>query len=249
MSDRIKILGIEIDRVDMKEALEKVDYILQKGKGPEMVVTPNPEIIVMSLQDSELAAIINQAALRIPDGSGVVFASRLLKKGIFERVTGFDLMNGIFKLAEKEDYSIYLLGSEPGVAVTVSKKLRKSYPDLDICGYHHGYLGSQEEKEQLIEEINELKPDILFVGMGVPRQEKFLGENLHLLKIGLAMCVGGSFDVIAGRVKRAPLWMQELNLEWLFRLLQQPGRAGRMLALPKFALLVLKECLKKGVSR
>ena len=249
MSDRIEILGIEIDRVDIKEALKKVDYILQRGKGPEMVVTPNSEIIVMSLQDSELAAIINRAALKIPDGSGVVLASRLLKKGISERVAGFDLMNEIIRLAAEKDYSIYLLGSEPGVAGTVSRKLKKFYPDLHICGYHHGYLGSQEEKEQLIVEVNQLKPDILFVGMGVPRQEKFLGENLHLLKIGLAMTVGGSFDVIAGRVKRAPLWMQQLNLEWLFRLLQQPGRAGRMLALPQFALLVLKEYFKKGVSR
>lgn len=240
MSEKVSILGVQIDRVNMRAALEKIEDFIEKEELPKLVVTPNSEIIVMALEDAQFKEIINNADLSIPDGAGVILASRLLKDYLPERVAGFDLMNELINLSASKGYRIYLLGGEPGVVDIVRARLQERHPGLKISGCHHGYL-NQETEPKFIEEVNSLSPDLLFVGMGVPLQEKFLARNLPVLKVKVAMTVGGSFDVIAGKSKRAPRWMQKLNLEWLFRLIQEPRRIGRMMALPRFALLVLKE--------
>ncbi len=246
MSEKINILGIQIDRVNMKEALNKVQGFIEKKEKHKLVVTPNSEIIVMALEETELAEVINSADLSVPDGAGVVLASRLLKKNLPERVAGFDLMNEIIKLSAEKEYNLYLLGGEPGTVEIVEDNLKRKYPTLKISGSHHGYL-NRESLQKIIKEVNYLKPDILLIGMGVPLQEKFLGKNLLNLEVRVAMTIGGSFDVIAGKTRRAPSWMQKLNLEWLFRLLQEPRRIGRMMALPRFALLVFREYLRNLV--
>jgi len=240
----VEILGIKIDRVNMQEAVEKVEVLLNKeaetAEKPAYIVTPNSEMIAMSVEDEKLASILNSAYLSTPDGAGVVLAAKIMGTPLIERVAGFDLLTRLIEEFAEKEYSFYFLGSRPGVVDKAVVKLKQNYPKLNIAGYHHGYL-DRELQEKVISEINEKKVDLLLVGMGVPLQERFIDKNIENLTIGAAMTVGGSFDVIAGEVNRAPLWMQKAGLEWFYRLLQDPSRFGRMLALPRFIFLVLKE--------
>ncbi len=240
----VNILKVKVDKVTMKAAKKKVENILEENNYGRMVVTPNSEMVIRARTDYELRRILNQADLAIPDGAGVVLASRILKNSLEERVTGFDLMQEIFSLVNNTEYRIYLLGGEPGIAEQARKKLKEQYKELNICGCYHGYL-DQEKEDRVIGEINDLKPDILFVGMGVPLQEKFLDKNLNNLKVKLAMTVGGSFDILAGKNSRAPLWIQKYYLEWFYRLIKEPSRLGRMLTLPRFVFLVLLQAFQK----
>lgn len=247
MTNYVEILGIRINKVDMAGAVDYIDNLIQNNV-KSMVVTPNSEMIVLARKDQELADVLNKADLSVPDGAGVVLASKLLNNPVPERVAGFDLMKETFKLANKRGYSIYLLGGEPGVVDLASKKILEDYPELKIIGTHHGFLAGGLE-EEVFAELNKIKPDILYVGMGVPLQEKFLNKNLDKIDVKLAMAIGGSFDVLAEKVKRAPLWMQRLNLEWFYRLLQEPARIVRMMALPVFVYLVIKEYIKEKFSQ
>ncbi|MFW5998780.1 MAG: WecB/TagA/CpsF family glycosyltransferase [Bacillota bacterium] len=249
MAGKVKILNIKIDKVSMGQTITKIKKILKdKDRYGFMIVTPNPEIVIRAQTDVELARILNSANLAIPDGGGIVLASYLLKDPLPERVAGFDLMQELFLLADSRGDSIFLLGGKPGILKQVKENLHKQYKNIDICGIHHGYL-DQKEQKQVVEEINQKKPDLLFVGMGVPLQEKFLDKYINKMKVKVAMTVGGSFDVLAGEVKRAPLWMQKLYLEWFYRLIKEPERFGRMLALPKFVFRVIVETLRKAGER
>lgn len=243
----VEILGIRINNVSMKEAVVIIDNYV-KDKANSMIVTPNSEMIVRAQKDRKLAGIINNSALSVPDGAGVLLASKLLQNPIQQRVAGADLMKETLKIAAEKDYSVYLLGSEPGVVDIACRKIRAQFPTINIIGSHHGYL-DEVLKEQVVEELKGKKPDILYVGMGSPLQEKFLDEILPLVDIGTALAVGGSFDVLAEKVRRAPVWMQKSGLEWLFRLIQNPGRAKRMTAIPVFVFLVLQDVLKRKSRR
>ncbi|MFW6029635.1 MAG: WecB/TagA/CpsF family glycosyltransferase, partial [Halanaerobiales bacterium] len=212
MSNNIKILGIKVNKVNMREAIKEVRKFLVKKK-KAYIVTPNSEIIVMAQEDKELAGIINNSDLSIADGAGVVFPSKFYKKPLTERVAGFDLMSELLKLSAEDNYSIYFLGGEKGVVDKVKDNIIGLYPEIKICGIHHGFL-DKEKEELVLNDISKLKPDILFIGMGVPRQEKFIYRNYSKIKANVIMTVGGSFDILAGRSKRAPLWMQKLSLEW-----------------------------------
>ncbi|MFW6035140.1 MAG: WecB/TagA/CpsF family glycosyltransferase [Halothermotrichaceae bacterium] len=242
MKDSIKILGIKINNVDIKNAVDYAIDSVETDSQADMIVTPNSEMIVMAQKDKHLAKIINDSYLSIPDGAGVLLASRVVNTPLKGRVAGYDLMKQLLTVSAEKKYKVYLLGGEQKVIAEAKKKAEKLYPGIKICGYHHGYL-NKELKEKVFNEINQLSPDILFVGMGVPLQEKFLYKNLSNLNVKLAITVGGAFDVLSGRANRAPLWMQKIHLEWFFRLLQEPGRFIRMTALPYFAYLVFKEKL------
>lgn len=239
MRKLIKILDVNIDRVNMQQAVERLRKLALDRSQSSLVVTPNSEMLAMAAEDQELAAVLNSADLATADGIGVVIASKILGEPLEERVAGFDLISTLFKEFEQEDINFYFLGGKPGIVDQAAANLKESYPDLNISGYHHGYL-DRESQQKVIEEINSQKIDLLLVGMGVPLQEKFLNSNLEKLKVGAAVTVGGSFDVLAGEVNRAPLWMQKAALEWFYRLLQEPSRFGRMLSLPKFIYLVVK---------
>jgi N-acetylglucosaminyldiphosphoundecaprenol N-acetyl-beta-D-mannosaminyltransferase len=231
-------LDILIDKVDMKAAIERIEELIESSSDSNLVVTPNSEMVVMAQDDLGLKRILNGAKLVVPDGVGLILASRLIEDPLFERVTGIDLMTKLLAVAAEKDYGVYFLGAEPGVVEEVKSKMIEKYPELKLLGSHHGYL-DEESELKVIEEINSKEPDLLFVGMGVPLQEKWLDKNLTKLNVPVSMTVGGSFDVLAGIKKRAPIWIQKLNLEWLYRLLQEPGRFFRMLALPKFIYLVI----------
>ncbi len=238
MRKLIKILDVNIDRVNLEQAVERIRELIARDQS-SLVVTPNSEMLAMAAEDRELARILNSADLATADGIGVVIASKILGEPLEERVAGFDLISLLFKKFAEEDINFYFLGGKPGIVDRAAANLKNRYPTLNISGYHHGYL-DRENQQKIIEEINKKNIDLLLVGMGVPLQEKFLDNNLKKLNIGTAVTVGGSFDVLAGEVNRAPIWMQKAALEWFYRLLQEPSRFGRMLSLPKFILLVLK---------
>lgn len=236
---QVDILDVAVDQVDLDAAVAEIDRLIKNRTESHLAVTPNSEMLVMAQQDLELKKILNQADLTVPDGIGVVWAARLLGAAIPERVAGIDLMKQLFSLAAHKDYQIYLLGGRPGIPFQVKRRILAEYPELRVIGEHHGYLDNKSEA-YVIKEINQLQPDLLFVGMGVPLQEKWLARNLPSLPVSVGMGVGGSFDVLAGEKKRAPIWLQRLGLEWLYRLLQEPKRFRRILALPKFVYLVIK---------
>lgn len=239
MREVLKILDVKIDKYNLKESVVRVRELISSREEASLIVTPNSEMLALAAEDKELARILNSAELATADGAGVVIASKILGEPLEERVAGFDLISRLFKEFAEEEINFYFLGSKPGIVDIAVKNLKTKYPDLNISGYHHGYI-DRESQKKIIAEINSKNIDLLLVGMGVPLQEKFLDNNLSSLKIGAAVTVGGSFDVLAGEVKRAPLWMQKSSLEWFYRLLQEPSRFGRMLALPKFIYLVFK---------
>jgi N-acetylglucosaminyldiphosphoundecaprenol N-acetyl-beta-D-mannosaminyltransferase len=235
--NRIAVLNLMIDVVTMKEAVATVKQFIMQKK-PHLIVTPNAEMIMMANKDKKLAHIINNADLVVPDGAGVVWAARYQGNLMPERVAGYDLVQCLLREAVSEKYRIYMFGGAPGVADKARTIAEDRFPGVEIVGTRNGFFNKQEEVE-ILNEIKICQPDILLVALGVPRQEKWLDEYKDELKVPVAIGVGGTFDVMAGLVQRAPLWMQRSNLEWLFRLLSEPKRAIRMLALPRFVIKVM----------
>lgn len=239
MKERIKILGVGIDQVNNQEALQCIRTFIASGK-PHRVITANPEIIYRAREDKKLRDMLQTADLVTADGAGVVWASKQLGQPLQERVTGIDLVNEICKQAAKESWKIYILGSAPGVAATAAINIQNKYPGCTIVGTHHGYFDAKEEK-QIIAELEQLHPDVLFVALGAPKQEYWIADHIAKLQIPVGMGIGGSMDVLSGNVRRAPKLMQKLNIEWLYRLVSQPTRFKRMLVLPQFMIAVKKQ--------
>ncbi len=247
MKKRLNVLGVGVDTYNMEEASDVIVSAMDKDD-VFTVYTPNSEIILYAYKNSEYLKILNRGSLITPDGIGVVYASKILKRPLSERVGGFDLANRVLKKIAGSGKSVYLFGGKPGVAEKASKKICKLYPGTVICGTADGYFDDKKEKE-IIEDINQKKPDLLFVCLGFPKQEIWLDKHKDKLLAKVCMGLGGSLDVFAGNVKRAPEGFQKLGLEWLYRLLKQPQRAIRMLALPKFGFTVLfhgKKFLKES---
>jgi N-acetylglucosaminyldiphosphoundecaprenol N-acetyl-beta-D-mannosaminyltransferase len=231
----VDFAGVEVDNVTIAEAMQRFESFIQSTS--KLIVTPNPEMIVASQHDRELRRILNSADLRIPDGISLVVVSRILGKPLKERVTGIDLLYKIAELSAQKGYRIFLLGSAPGTAQAAADNLVKLYPGLKLSGVSDGYFKPADEPA-LINKIKQSRTDILFVGLGAGRQEKWLDLHLKELNIRVGMCIGGSLDVISGLKKRAPLWIQKLYIEWLYRLITEPQRWKRQLALPKFLWLM-----------
>ena len=232
MNERVEILGVKVDAVTMAQAVERVTNLIAAGK-PSIVATANAEMLL----DDELKTILNAANLVVPDGAGTVWAARHLGKQMPERVAGFDLVQELMKLAPAKSWKFFLFGSSPGIADKAKSKAEELYPGIKIVGTRNGYFTAEDEPE-IISQIKNSRTDVLLAALGVPKQEKWLFAHMNELKIPVSIGVGGTFDVMAGVVKRAPLWMQKARLEWLFRAMLQPSRAGRLLALPKFVLKV-----------
>lgn len=241
---RIDILGCQIDKVNMDQALAFIEKRINESI-PSHIITVNAEIVYQAHKDQQLREVINSASLNTPDGIGIVWAARQLGVTLKERVTGIDLLDRICSIASARGWKVFFLGAAPGVAEQATDRLLAKYPGLDIVGTENGYFKEEEEKA-VIAKIKALSPHILFIGLGAPKQEYFIRRNLKLLGVPVCIGVGGSFDVVAGIKKRAPKLFIKLNLEWLYRLLAEPSRFKRQLALPRFAWLVLKQ---KRVTR
>jgi N-acetylglucosaminyldiphosphoundecaprenol N-acetyl-beta-D-mannosaminyltransferase len=234
---RTQILTIGIDKVTMAEAVERCLAFVH-GDQPRLVVTPNAEIAYAAAHNPELSAIINNADLVIADGIGVVLAAKLLGDPVPEKVTGVDLStNLVAELSRQGGGRIFLLGAEPGVAAEAARRLGERFPGLTIAGHHHGFF-TPEEEPAIIARIREAHVDALFVGLGSPRQERWLSRHLPELGARVSLSVGGTINIWAGVASRGPDWMIRANLEWLYRVVKF-GRYGRSLPpLAKFMLAV-----------
>lgn len=246
----LEVLGAKISDMDMVETVCTLAAYIDLGRQLQgdpgqlhHVVTLNAEILYKAQSDAALLDIINRAALVTPDGSGIVMAVQKLCGREIERVTGIDLMLELCRRSAACGWRVYLLGAKPGVAEAAALKLEQDFGTL-VCGWHDGYF-KEEDQAWIIGEINEKKPDILFVAMGAPRQDFWIDSNRERLHVPLVMGVGGCYDVISGNVKRAPVFFQRMGIEWLWRLLCEPWRWRRMLALPKFLLLVNKDARRR----
>jgi len=230
------ILGVQVDSITRAEAIARVDHMVRDG-GQHIITTPNPEIIVAAQKDLEFRAILNRAALALPDGFGLMLAGRFLGTPLMERIAGSDFVREITKLACEKKYKLYLAGGEPGVANAAADTIISRLRNCAIV---------KSETEPDVEKIREEAPDILLIALGHGKQEKWIAAHLpELPSVKVAMGVGGAFDFIAGRVLRAPRILRRLGLEWLWRLILQPSRLPRIWrAVIKFPILVLRAKLQ-----
>lgn len=229
---------------------EALDVVKQCVVFPRLnyIVTPNPEFIVRAQKDKVFRDILNNAVIAIPDGFGLMLAAKFLKRPLDQRITGVDFIWHVAELAEKEEYSIYLYGARKGIAKKTAEKLQNKFPHLKIVGAESGYGENGELNDaQVAEDIKQKSPDILLVALGAPKQEKWIAAHLQdFIGVKVAMGVGGAFDYISGSIKRAPMFIRKIGLEWLYRLIIQPWRIKRIFtATVYFAYLVVKGKYKK----
>jgi N-acetylglucosaminyldiphosphoundecaprenol N-acetyl-beta-D-mannosaminyltransferase len=236
---KIDIFGSGIDNVNMDEAVKKIENFIEEV-GSHHVITANAEIIYRASIDEKLQKIINAAHLVTPDGIGVIWAAKKRGQPLKERVTGIDLLEKLAETAARKGWRIFLYGAAPGVADEAAANLKKRYSKLIIAGTSHGYH-KENETNDLIAEIKTSKPDILFVALGAPGQEYWISKHMQEIQVPVSIGVGGSFDVISGRTKRAPLLVQKLKIEWAYRIIKDPKRYKRAFALPKFVFKVLSD--------
>lgn len=245
MRKTVKIFGVHIDELKKREVLEKVEMFLTEDI-TRTIYTPNTEIVMECRENSKLKDILNRGDIVIPDGIGLIYASKIKKKGLTERVTGCDVSHDILDIANREGYSLFLLGGVAGVSKEASENIVKKYPNIRLAGEHDGYfkgthtgsVGDLEERA-VIDEINKSNADILFVGLGAPKQELWIDENKDKLNCKVIIGNGGTIDILAQRVKRAPEIYQKLGLEWLYRLSKDPKRIKRQMVIPLFILTIL----------
>lgn len=233
----VKILGVPFTNTTQSQFVELLEQRIQHNE-KTFVITANPEIVMKAVEDDQYKRIIDKATYITADGIGVVKAAQLLNKPLPERVTGYDTTVELLKRAEQKQYSIYILGGQQTTLDKAIINIKATHPNINIVGHHNGFF--DWDKNDIRQEIAQKKPDIVFVALGCPRQENWIEQNLPFFEKGIFIGVGGSFDVIAGAVERAPLAWQKANLEWLYRLIKQPSRLPRMLALPRFGLKILK---------
>ncbi|OXM85600.1 WecB/TagA/CpsF family glycosyltransferase [Paenibacillus rigui] len=245
MDNYSSIMGIPVPKITMDATVDRISRIIEE-KRPALfhVVTLNPEITMASQQDPQLRSIIDEADLLTADGIGIVMVSRLKGNPLPERVTGCDLLLKLLETGHREHWSFYLLGADEFTNNKADEVIRSKYPNARIVGRHHGFFKPSEEPA-IVEHIQALNPDVVVVALGAPKAERLIYKYKHQLNARVAVGVGGSLDVIAGKVKRAPAAIRKLNLEWLFRLMKQPSRWRRQLILPRFAIRAL---LFKGKS-
>lgn len=226
----------------MDETLAMVSEMVAHG-GAHQIATVNPEFIIRASRDRAFADVLERADLAIPDGQGLLWASRVLGKPLRARVAGSDMVPLLAERSSREGFTLFLLGAAPGVADIAAERLRERYPGTQIVGTHPG-SPRPEDDELSVALITDARPDVLLVAYGAPAQDLWIARNQVRLQVPVAIGVGGSLDFIAGVQRRAPVWMREHGLEWLYRLIRQPSRWRRMLALPLFAWRVIRERLQ-----
>ncbi|MDD4895564.1 MAG: WecB/TagA/CpsF family glycosyltransferase [Atribacterota bacterium] len=242
---KVELFGVPIDRMNCNKVLERIDGFV-KERQSHFVITPDTLAILRARKDRQYLDIAKKADLVTPDGAGILWATAFLNEPLPERITGIDMINYICQLAVKKKYKIYLLGAEAKVIKKAVENLEEKYPGIEIVGYHHGYFNNisiqrsnQEIESDIIKDIVVKKPDFLLVGMGVPKQEIWIYKYKDKLGVPVCIGIGGSFDVLSGKIPRAPLWMQNHGMEWIFRLIKEPKRLKRAILLPCFIWLFL----------
>ena len=228
----VSILGLPIQNVTMSEAVNDV-YGFFGARESKIVVTPNAEILQMYSTDPAMKEALEKADYIVPDGVGVLLAAKRLGTPLKEKVAGVELSRNLLEKAAKEGGNVYLLGAKPGVAAEAKRCLEEEIPGISIVGVRDGYF-KPEDEPAIIEEINALDVDMLFVCLGAPKQELWMAEHKSDLKIGVMLGLGGSLDIFSHTLKRAPQWMINCRIEWLYRVIKEPYRIGRIASLPKF---------------
>ncbi len=246
-SRRTYVLGVRVDILSQRQALDAIEQIvaqrragLASGEVPacQQVVTLNTEFVMEARRNGAFREAINSAALVVADGIGVVWATHLGKTPVPERITGTDMVMALAKRCARSGYRLYLLGAAPGVAEQAGARLQAIAPGLEIAGTYAGSPGPGEE-DGILERLNEAHADVLCVAYGAPAQDLWIKRNLARLPVAVAIGVGGALDFLSGRQRRAPRLMQRVGLEWLYRLYREPWRWRRMLAIPRFMMMVL----------
>ncbi len=240
MINKTDILGVKFDNTTIDGAVKFIMSRMEKGEKTR-VYTPNPEIVMAAIKDETFMQALNRGDLVLPDGIGVVMASKLLKGGIKERVAGFDTTMTLLSEIKDKDYKVFFLGAAPDVAKKAKKNIENKFAGINIVGVHDGYFKNDDE---VIPLINESGADVVLVGLGAPKQEIFIDKHFDEVHAKTFIGCGGSLDVMAGVVKRAPDFFIKLHLEWFYRLLKQPSRFIRTLQLPLFLLKVLGKKIK-----
>ena len=241
--DRVDIMGVGFDAVTLTQAADRAIEQIRAGK-KGYVVTPNPEIVYEAMENAEFRRLVNRASLVLPDGVGVIYASKILGKKLPGKVAGIDFAATLMHRMAQEKMRLFLLGAKPGVAEKAAENLRKRYPGLTITGTKDGYFKNDSEAVAAVNAAG--GADVMFVCLGAPKQEIFMDKHQQELNVTLCCGLGGSLDVFAGTVQRAPDLFIKLGLEWFYRLLKEPKRIGRMMRLPLFILLVIKKKLFGG---
>ena len=247
--EKVNIAGIEIDNITMHQALVRIDELV-KSNSHSHIVTPNVDHIVNLQNDSEFKTIYNRAALVLPDGMPLLLAAKFLRTPLFEKVSGSDLFPKICAYAQQKNYRLYFLGGRENAAEKSALILKKKYPEVCICGTYsppYGFEKNRDKNQEIIEKVKAAKPDILFVGLGSPKQEKWIFQHKQEYQVPVSIGIGISFEYTSGMVKRAPIWMQKFCLEWLWRLLKEPKRLWKRYLINDlgFFKLIIKQKLRK----
>lgn len=233
----VQILDIPFLNKTKNDVVNDVFHQYLKEGKKAFIVTANPEIVMQAHKDRDFLYTLSKADFIVPDGIGVVFASKMKRKPLKERVPGFELMEEFLALSNLHHLKVYIVGAKNEILESAVNNIRAKYPDLNLAGYHHGYFA--DDDDTVSEEIQRVKPDLVLVALGCPRQENWIKQNMPKVEKGVFIGVGGSIDILAGHLKRAPVFWQKVHLEWFYRLLQQPSRWKRMLVIPKFLIRVL----------
>ena len=229
------ILGVDVSITSYEKLKKNIELDIKNNK-QKMIIAINPEKVLKAKKDDELKKMLNSADYAIPDGIGIIYASKIKHGNIKSRITGIDCMEMLCKLAQEKNYKIFMYGAKKEVIKEAKNNLEKKYKGIKIVGTIDGY---EKDNDKIVEKINKCRPNIIFVALGSPKQENWIKENMKKLNCNIFQGVGGSFDVFSGNIKRAPEWMQKCGLEWLYRLIKEPKRIFRQLNLIKFMFLVI----------
>lgn len=241
----VRIMEVPFINTNMPSLVDVLDGRLSRAEST-FLVTANPEIMMYAQKDSDYLHILKTADMVIPDGIGIIIASKILGHPLEQRLAGYDLTLASLRLCAEKKYSVYFLGAQSDVIAEAVQRIKKAYPSLSVAGYHHGYVDLDDES--VIQDIQSVDPDVIFVGLGFPKQELWIERYRDWLDKGLFIGVGGSFDSLAGKTKRAPRIWRKFNLEWLYRLIQHPSRWRRMMVIPVFIFQIVKERVSANKS-
>ncbi|MCY9695419.1 WecB/TagA/CpsF family glycosyltransferase [Paenibacillus alginolyticus] len=236
---KVRIYGVPISKMSMDQTVAYLTNVIEQRQ-PHQVITANPIMVMAAQEDPAYLSMMQRAELIVPDGTGVVWAAKYVGEPVVERVPGYDLIHELMKVGESKGWKVYLLGASNEVIQAAAEKLRTTYPGIKLVGVRDGYFKDEQDAE-VIQDILDAAPDILLVGRSAANQEPWIGKYKQQIGVPVMMGVGGSFDVLSGKLKRAPVLFQKLRLEWFYRLMQEPWRYKRMLLLPKFALKVMRD--------
>jgi N-acetylglucosaminyldiphosphoundecaprenol N-acetyl-beta-D-mannosaminyltransferase len=235
----VRIFGVPVSKMSMQQTVAYLTEAIGQ-KRPHQIITANPIMVMAAMDDPAYMSMMQQAELIVPDGTGVVWAAGYVGEPVAERVPGYDLLHELMKVGEPKGWKVYLLGASTEVIEAAASKLQETYAGIQVVGCRNGYFGDEQDDE-VIEAIVQAVPDILLVGRSAAKQEPWIAKYKQQLQVPIMMGVGGSFDVLSGKLKRAPVFFRKLRLEWFYRLMQEPWRFKRMLTLPKFAVKVIRE--------